>query len=57
MSFKKENNFFIYKKPCHFARNYPQGNKSKDPIHLFDEIPNDTGIYLSKENDIELIFS
>lgn len=39
-----------------FAKNYPQPKKSKDTIHLFEEIAYYAGICLDKEKDLESVF-
>lgn len=44
-------------KSWHFTRKPPLIKNLKDSFQLFVEIANDTGIYLRKKDDLELIFS
>ncbi|KAF3619617.1 hypothetical protein FXO37_33629 [Capsicum annuum] len=54
---KKIDSFFICRKPGHFAKDFSHLKKSKDIVHLFEEIANHVGIYLDKEDDLESVFS
>lgn len=53
----KNDSCFISKNVGHFAKNYPQLKKSKDAVHLIEDIVDHAGIYLNKEEDFELVFS
>lgn len=50
-------NCFIYGKPGYFARNSPKKKRSKYSIHFIEEIDDHKRIYISKEDDLELVFS
>uniref|UniRef100_M1DN01 Reverse transcriptase n=1 Tax=Solanum tuberosum TaxID=4113 RepID=M1DN01_SOLTU len=43
--------------PGHFAKNCPQSKRSVKTLQLFDDIADHTGIYLSRNDDLELVFS
>ncbi|KAH0655353.1 hypothetical protein KY285_030235 [Solanum tuberosum] len=43
--------------PGHFAKNCPQSKRSVKTLQLFDDIADDTGIYLSRDDDPESVFS
>ncbi|KAH0657935.1 hypothetical protein KY289_026683 [Solanum tuberosum] len=54
---KKNDRCSICNKPGHFAKNCPQSKRSVKTLQLFDDIADHTGIYLSRNDDLELVFS
>ncbi|KAH0725179.1 hypothetical protein KY284_001044 [Solanum tuberosum] len=56
-NYMKYDRCFIYNKPGHFAKNCPQSTRSVKTLQLFDDITDHTGIYLSRGDDLESVFS
>lgn len=52
----KNDSCFICRNLKHFSRNCPQLKKSKEFVHLFEEIDEHVEIYIRKDNKIKLIF-
>ncbi|KAK4716474.1 hypothetical protein R3W88_014812 [Solanum pinnatisectum] len=56
-NYRKNDSFFIHNKHGYFAKNCPQSKRSVKTLKLFDDIADHTCLYLSRDDDFELIFT
>ncbi|KAH0729895.1 hypothetical protein KY289_001083 [Solanum tuberosum] len=56
-NYRTNDRCFICNKPGHFAKKFPQSKRSVKTLQIFDDIADHTGIYLSRDDDLELVFS